>query len=331
MAVSTVEMVSFVSKTRGGVIFFSTKGLRCTADMMSGGDFDGDKYRVIYNSEIMNFITKPDHPPYTADDPCIPFVAANTPVKAPATSSFSDAHSVYGAGSSSSSSHRPASKPKVIPAYYSTSSNTSPPTSSSSSSSSPLVNYNINEDFSLEERSGPFTSSSNINMRSSRSSGSTPAVDGIGIFKQKVDAPVRGMMANMSNNGSNDSSSRNNNDNGNDYCGNSNKYDNSTNINGYNSSSNNDFNKNAVVRYFSPSRPSVAVMSPTANHDQNPHPNPNSRCTQNDLPVWGNSVPTPRTLTRTVSDTPKCSNPYIPRNEDEWGLDIRGSNIFQGN
>ena len=71
-AVTTVEMVKFVENTRGGVIFFSTKGKRSSADMMSGGDFDGDIYKIIYNKEILKYITTPDHEPYTADSVPVP-------------------------------------------------------------------------------------------------------------------------------------------------------------------------------------------------------------------------------------------------------------------
>ena len=53
-AVQTEELNRFVSKTRGGVIFFSTRGVRSAADEISSGDFDGDLYRIIYNSDVVS-------------------------------------------------------------------------------------------------------------------------------------------------------------------------------------------------------------------------------------------------------------------------------------
>ena len=73
-------MEKFVENTRGGVIFFSTKGKRSSADMMSGGDFDGDIYKIIYNKEILKYIITPDYEPYTADSLPVPTV---TPQKQP--------------------------------------------------------------------------------------------------------------------------------------------------------------------------------------------------------------------------------------------------------
>ena len=64
---TTTEIEKFVENTRGGVIFFSTKGKRSSADMMSGGDFDGDIYKIIYNKEILKYITTSDFEPLTAD------------------------------------------------------------------------------------------------------------------------------------------------------------------------------------------------------------------------------------------------------------------------
>lgn len=41
--------------TSGGVIFFSTKGIRAPGDEMSGGDYDGDRYLVLFGEQIVDF------------------------------------------------------------------------------------------------------------------------------------------------------------------------------------------------------------------------------------------------------------------------------------
>lgn len=53
--------------TSGGIILFSTQGRQTPAAYMSGGDFDGDSYCIIYNRDIVNSIL--EVPPFT---PCTP-------------------------------------------------------------------------------------------------------------------------------------------------------------------------------------------------------------------------------------------------------------------
>ncbi len=43
--------------TSGGVIFFSTKGVRAAGDEMSGGDYDGDRYLVLFGDQIVDYAT----------------------------------------------------------------------------------------------------------------------------------------------------------------------------------------------------------------------------------------------------------------------------------
>lgn len=42
--------------TNGGIIFFSTLGNRSPGDEMSGGDYDGDRYLVLYGQDIVPFV-----------------------------------------------------------------------------------------------------------------------------------------------------------------------------------------------------------------------------------------------------------------------------------
>jgi hypothetical protein len=53
-AVHNDRLEKFLENRAGGVIFFSTKGQRSDADKMSGGDFDGDTYFVIFNAQIVD-------------------------------------------------------------------------------------------------------------------------------------------------------------------------------------------------------------------------------------------------------------------------------------
>eukprot|EP01041_Mallomonas_annulata_P003187 gene3187-6288_t len=64
-AVENAELSHYLQQTNGGVIFFSTKGRRSSADEMSGGDFDGDLYLVIYNQDVVQHVRR-DEKPYTA-------------------------------------------------------------------------------------------------------------------------------------------------------------------------------------------------------------------------------------------------------------------------
>eukprot|EP01039_Chlorochromonas_danica_P006437 gene6437-7099_t len=45
------KLAELAEHTNGGVIFFSTLGDRAPADMMSGGDYDGDQFVVIYSND----------------------------------------------------------------------------------------------------------------------------------------------------------------------------------------------------------------------------------------------------------------------------------------
>ena len=47
------ELDEFVGDRKGGVIFFSIKGRRSAADMMGGGDFDGDTFLIIYGENVV--------------------------------------------------------------------------------------------------------------------------------------------------------------------------------------------------------------------------------------------------------------------------------------
>ena len=73
-------------------MFFSVLGLRSTADEASGGDFDGDIYKVIYNRDVVERTNK-DHPAYT-------------PTPVPAVTSASSATPVYKQGSSAPSVYK---------------------------------------------------------------------------------------------------------------------------------------------------------------------------------------------------------------------------------
>ena len=60
------EMISGSDPSRSHGIFFSTRGERSLADMIAGGDFDGDEYSVIAWRELVQLCTKMS-PPYTAE------------------------------------------------------------------------------------------------------------------------------------------------------------------------------------------------------------------------------------------------------------------------
>eukprot|EP00981_Chlorochromonas_danica_P003083 scaffold614_cov157-Ochromonas_danica.AAC.1 len=64
------QLAELVEHTNGGVIFFSTRGDRAPADMMSGGDYDGDKFVVIYSNhqDLKQIqVTKPYEEPKNVD------------------------------------------------------------------------------------------------------------------------------------------------------------------------------------------------------------------------------------------------------------------------
>jgi hypothetical protein len=55
----TPELEAFVGDRKGSTIFFSTKGSISAADMMGGGDFDGDTFLIIYgNNTIVQSFTE---------------------------------------------------------------------------------------------------------------------------------------------------------------------------------------------------------------------------------------------------------------------------------
>mmetsp|Transcript_6434 Transcript_6434/g.6649 ORF Transcript_6434/g.6649 Transcript_6434/m.6649 type:complete len:666 (+) Transcript_6434:113-2110(+) len=62
-AVDCEKLSDFVQDTSGGVVFFSIQGSRSEGDKMSGGDYDGDAYMVIYTSKIVDYIRQ--QAPYT--------------------------------------------------------------------------------------------------------------------------------------------------------------------------------------------------------------------------------------------------------------------------
>jgi hypothetical protein len=51
-AVDNAALSAYCEDTCGGVIFFSTHGMRSAADEMGGGDFDGDRYMVMFCDNI---------------------------------------------------------------------------------------------------------------------------------------------------------------------------------------------------------------------------------------------------------------------------------------
>lgn len=56
-AVYRPELAEFFKGSCGGIILFSTKGNRSAGDMMGGGDFDGDRYLVLFgNNQFTNHI-----------------------------------------------------------------------------------------------------------------------------------------------------------------------------------------------------------------------------------------------------------------------------------
>ena len=50
------QLDEFISSRKGSVIIFSTKGCRSAADMMGGGDFDGDMFLLIYGKNVSYII-----------------------------------------------------------------------------------------------------------------------------------------------------------------------------------------------------------------------------------------------------------------------------------
>lgn len=80
MAVYHYKLAEQLQNTSGGVIFFSTQGERSPADLMSGGDYDGDQFVVIYNATLVDMVSEVkacDEPgeskcrPVRQDDPAI--------------------------------------------------------------------------------------------------------------------------------------------------------------------------------------------------------------------------------------------------------------------
>jgi hypothetical protein len=47
------ELDEFIGDKKGGIVLFSTQGHRSAADMMGGGDFDGDTFLIIYGKNIV--------------------------------------------------------------------------------------------------------------------------------------------------------------------------------------------------------------------------------------------------------------------------------------
>jgi hypothetical protein len=76
-AVSSDILCALLADTSGGVILFSTQGKQTPAAYMSGGDFDGDKYYVIYNKQITEAITEAD--PFEQEGDLVPAAAAQQP------------------------------------------------------------------------------------------------------------------------------------------------------------------------------------------------------------------------------------------------------------
>jgi hypothetical protein len=50
-AIFNKQLYEFSRNTSAGIIFFSTKGKRSDADKLSGGDYDGDRYTVIFDDD----------------------------------------------------------------------------------------------------------------------------------------------------------------------------------------------------------------------------------------------------------------------------------------
>lgn len=59
-AVHHPALFELLKDTSGGVIVFSTHGRQTPVAYMSGGDFDGDKYYAIFNSEVVGWIKEVD-------------------------------------------------------------------------------------------------------------------------------------------------------------------------------------------------------------------------------------------------------------------------------
>jgi hypothetical protein len=85
-AVSHPLLCALVGDSSNPVIFFSTQGARSQADMMSGGDFDGDEYCVIYHQSIVQAVRTVE--PYNAAD--FPPVPLSKPRTLNATSTVRD-------------------------------------------------------------------------------------------------------------------------------------------------------------------------------------------------------------------------------------------------
>ena len=79
------EMISGSDPARTHGVFFSTQGSRSLADMIAGGDFDGDEYSVIAWQELVQLFVK-QSPPYTPEavPPLLPQQSARCASKAPA-------------------------------------------------------------------------------------------------------------------------------------------------------------------------------------------------------------------------------------------------------
>ena len=66
-AVYKPELADFFKGSCGGVIIFSTKGTRSAGDEMGGGDFDGDRYLVLFgNNQFTNHIKQVEPYNYVA-------------------------------------------------------------------------------------------------------------------------------------------------------------------------------------------------------------------------------------------------------------------------
>ena len=76
-AVSHPQLTALVGDSPNPVVMFSIKGRRSQADMMGGGDFDGDLYCVIFHKAVVDAVTAVA--PYEASDyPPMPVVSARS-------------------------------------------------------------------------------------------------------------------------------------------------------------------------------------------------------------------------------------------------------------
>ena len=174
---------------------------------MSGGDFDGDKYKIIYNSDIVNAIITPNYPACSKECETSPIKSPPKVTVSTSTSSTTSTSSFDGGQSmsvchSSATDYIPSSEyddfapPPYgsigeMPYYASTDSSSSSscsvtPTASSRPSPFPFLGHmhapsngasNIRDEFAAE-KVGPFTTSSNSNSRLS-SSALTPEMNRI--------------------------------------------------------------------------------------------------------------------------------------------------------